>query len=193
MRYETERQLEDYLVSNIEQIIPGGIVIKRQFHVPNGIIDILAYTDDGTLHVVELKKGNINKEAIMQVLRYRSDVRRVLDLILSEIKLPEHDPYVSFNVDMTLVGSGVTAADLAVCEDIGINVATYELAPKFNTWATNENYLKAFSPAVSHKSLDEFKLCIKGWLDKWSPSLREIAELNELSELSEIDREANNA
>ncbi len=67
----TEEQLEDYLYENIEKHYDMK-VIKRQFKIPKGRIDILAKSnkDKNLYYVIEVKTGNIDANSVCQVFRY---------------------------------------------------------------------------------------------------------------------------
>ena len=67
----TEDQLEDYLYENIEKHYDMK-VIKRQFKIPKGRIDIIAKSnkEKDMYYVIEIKTGNIDANSVCQILRY---------------------------------------------------------------------------------------------------------------------------
>ncbi len=67
----TEEQLEDYLYENIEKHYDMK-VIKRQFKIPKGRIDIIAKSnkEKDLYYVIEIKTGDIDANSVCQVLRY---------------------------------------------------------------------------------------------------------------------------
>lgn len=71
----SEKDLEDFLVSNIQKYHPDLKIIKRQFRTACGIIDLLAKDislsyGDNVYVVIELKIGELDASAVCQVLRY---------------------------------------------------------------------------------------------------------------------------
>lgn len=85
----SEKHLEDWIVANCKQVYPNywsldrnvyspmiERVIKRQPRLPNGRPDLLVWSGN-SVAVVELKKGPIKPEDIMQCLRYMHDVQDI--------------------------------------------------------------------------------------------------------------------
>lgn len=72
MQY-TEKNIEDYLINNIEEHFPELKFIAQQFNVDSNYIDLIlkdkVYKND--YYIVELKRGTINSDAIVQVLTYK--------------------------------------------------------------------------------------------------------------------------
>lgn len=71
----SEKDLEDFLVSNIQKYHPDLKIIKRQFRTACGIIDLLAKDTslsygNNVYVVIELKIGELDASAVCQVLRY---------------------------------------------------------------------------------------------------------------------------
>jgi hypothetical protein len=73
MRAPSEKHLEDYLVS-----VWDTDIIQRQAKLPHGIADLILRFGH-FLAVAELKKGPIEAEAVIQLLRYMSDMRRIFN------------------------------------------------------------------------------------------------------------------
>lgn len=71
MKAPSEKHLEDYLVTCF-----GADVIQRQAKLPHGIADLILKFGN-FVAVAELKKGPIEAEAVVQLLRYMSDMRRI--------------------------------------------------------------------------------------------------------------------
>ena len=71
MKY-TEKEIEDYLVKNINKHFPELKFVAQQFNVDNNYIDlILKDKNTKDYYIVELKRGHINSNAIIQVLTYK--------------------------------------------------------------------------------------------------------------------------
>ena len=71
---ETEKSLEDLLVTSPELLMPGLTLIGRQVPTDGGPLDLLGIDTDGRLVVFELKRGTLTREAVAQVLDYASDL-----------------------------------------------------------------------------------------------------------------------
>ena len=69
---ETEKALEEVLVSNPEMLMPGLTLVSRQSQTDKGNLDLLGVDADGRLVVFELKKGTLTREAVAQVIDYGS-------------------------------------------------------------------------------------------------------------------------
>ena len=69
---ETEKALEEVLVSNPEMLMPGLTLVSRQSEIDKGNLDLLGVDADGRLVVFELKKGTLTREAVAQVIDYGS-------------------------------------------------------------------------------------------------------------------------
>ena len=68
----SEGQLENYLCDNLEKHFPHLKIIKRQYKIPEGRIDLLCKDTNNynTYVVVELKIGDITPDTVCQALRY---------------------------------------------------------------------------------------------------------------------------
>jgi len=69
---ETEKQLENILVSNPDLLMPGLKLIGRQTPTDGGPLDLLGVDEDGNLIVFELKRGTLARDAVAQVIDYAS-------------------------------------------------------------------------------------------------------------------------
>lgn len=78
-----EQQLEEMIVAQPEILSSYWMLIGRQERTPyGGIVDLLAIAPDGTLVLIEIKRGKTPREVVAQALDYASWVKR---LGLSEI------------------------------------------------------------------------------------------------------------
>jgi hypothetical protein len=78
-----EKQLEDFLASNLSMLEPGLRLYKsddgregRQYPTDVGVIDLLCVRPNGVLVVVELKRGRSSDSVVGQVSRYMGWVSR---------------------------------------------------------------------------------------------------------------------
>lgn len=83
-RAETERLLEDVLVEKPEMLMPGLTLVGRQTPIAGGFLDLLGVDQNGQLIVFELKRGNLTREAVTQVIDYASDLDSMNDSALAE-------------------------------------------------------------------------------------------------------------
>ncbi len=68
---ETEKKLEDALASDLSLVGEGLLLIKRQVTTTSGkYVDMLAVDVQGTLVVIELKRGRTPRDAVAQLLDY---------------------------------------------------------------------------------------------------------------------------
>ena len=65
-----ERNLEDYIVDQLEAIEPGLRLEKRQLSTPAGRLDLLCKDANGNYVVVELKRTKGTDQVVGQILRY---------------------------------------------------------------------------------------------------------------------------
>lgn len=81
-----EKNLEDWLESDISMLDSNLLVIGRQVQTDfGGIIDLLCIDDSGDLVVVELKKGRTPREVTAQALDYASWVKNLTSQQITEI------------------------------------------------------------------------------------------------------------
>ena len=65
-----EKNLEDFVVQQLDKIEAGLCLIKRQLHTPAGRLGLLCQDTLGNYVVVELKKTQGTDQVIGQILRY---------------------------------------------------------------------------------------------------------------------------
>ena len=70
MTYATEREIEDYLTANPEEIEPGLTLIARQPKIGSGRADLIGIDKDGRLVIVELKADALARDAVAQAVEY---------------------------------------------------------------------------------------------------------------------------
>ena len=69
---ETERLLEDTLVSSPDLLLEDLVLVGRQTPTEGGPLDLLGVDGDGRLVVFELKRGSLSRDAVAQVIDYTS-------------------------------------------------------------------------------------------------------------------------
>ena len=72
---EAESRLEDTLVANPDLLMPGLKLVGRQTPTAGGPLDLLGVDRDGRLALFELKRGNLTREAVAQVIDYAADLQ----------------------------------------------------------------------------------------------------------------------
>jgi hypothetical protein len=65
-----ERNLEDFVVHQLEAIEPGLALVGRQLSTPAGRLDLLCKDTSGNFVVVELKRTQGTDQVVGQILRY---------------------------------------------------------------------------------------------------------------------------
>ncbi len=126
-RKETN-DLEAWIVSNPSIIAPDIVIIGRQVSTKSGPLDLLAIDKQGNIVIIELKRGLLPREALVQAIDYASDVTEWGIERLSEIctkhtgksleeQLTESFPDIDLeNIDINdaqrliLVGFGIEGA-----------------------------------------------------------------------------------
>ncbi len=69
---ETELQLENLIVDNPSMIEEDLLLVGRQTNTVSGPSDLLGVDNNGKLVIIELKRGELRREAVAQVLDYAS-------------------------------------------------------------------------------------------------------------------------
>ncbi len=67
---DLERQLEEWIESDPSLIQQGLRIVGRQVHLEAGRLDLLGFDPVGTWVVIEIKRGNVRRETIVQALDY---------------------------------------------------------------------------------------------------------------------------
>jgi Endonuclease NucS len=67
-----EKLLEEVLADSPEVLMEGLTIVGRQNETGGGPLDLLGIDDDGKLVVFELKRGELTRDAVAQVLDYAS-------------------------------------------------------------------------------------------------------------------------
>ena len=80
---ESERLLEDTIVSNPDLLMDGLTLVGRQTRTDDGWLDLLGVDEDGRLVVFELKRGTLSRDAVAQIIDYASflDARSEPELV----------------------------------------------------------------------------------------------------------------
>ena len=76
---ESERLLEDTLVSNPNLLMDELKLVGRQAQTEGGPLDLLGVDPDGRLVVFELKRGTLSRDAVAQVIDYASSLESMPD------------------------------------------------------------------------------------------------------------------
>ena len=71
--YHTEKDIEKYLSENLNIIEEGLTLIKQQYKVENGYIDILARDKNNVICIIEIKKVDNDKSIVEQCVYYPSE------------------------------------------------------------------------------------------------------------------------
>lgn len=69
---ESERWLEENIVSKPELLMPGLTLVGRQTQTEGGPLDLLGVDSDGRLVLFELKRGTLSRDAVAQIVDYAS-------------------------------------------------------------------------------------------------------------------------
>ena len=70
-----EKLLEDVLDHSPDVLMEGLTIVGRQSETEGGPLDLLGIDDDGRLVVFELKRGELTRDAVAQVVDYASSLR----------------------------------------------------------------------------------------------------------------------
>lgn len=84
---DTEQLLEEVIVRCPQLLMSELKLVGRQTETPGGPLDLLGVDGDGRLAVFELKRGNLTREAVAQVIDYAS--------YLAELDLDELSRHIS--------------------------------------------------------------------------------------------------
>jgi hypothetical protein len=67
---ELEKQLEDWIEGDPSLIQVGLVIVGRQLHTDAGILDLLGLDPVGNWVVIEIKRGNVRRDTVMQAVDY---------------------------------------------------------------------------------------------------------------------------
>ena len=167
-----EKELEDYIFANHDKIQGlEGEFITRQLSLPGyGIIDLLIISNlNGYLQfkIVELKQGKIDLNAIGQICRYNTALRRNLE----KIDFPSKSQ-VCESIELFLIGNEIdTNGDCCflcdVLKEYNIKFITYNLDLEkgitFNqqveTWFNKDEKINYTIDKFIRKALTNSKIC----------------------------------
>ena len=76
---DTERLLETTLLNHPDLLMPGLTLVGRQNRTETGPLDLLGIDQDGRLTLFELKRGQLNRNAISQIIDYGSWLESMTD------------------------------------------------------------------------------------------------------------------
>ena len=76
---DTERLLETTLLNHPDLLMPGLTLVGRQNRTESGPLDLLGIDQDGRLTLFELKRGQLNRDAISQIIDYGSWLESLTD------------------------------------------------------------------------------------------------------------------
>ena len=83
---ESERWLEENIVSKPELLMPGLTLVGRQTQTEGGPLDLLGVDSDGRLVLFELKRGTLSRDAVAQIVDYASYLEDMsLDALVKHI------------------------------------------------------------------------------------------------------------
>ena len=83
-RTDTERLLETTLLNHPDLLMPGLTLVGRQNRTETGPLDLLGIDQDGRLTLFELKRGQLNRDAISQIIDYGSWLESMTDSELAQ-------------------------------------------------------------------------------------------------------------
>lgn len=98
-----ERNLEEFVIQQLEEIEPGLKLIKSQLSTPAGRLDILCQDISGWYVVVELKRGQGTDQVVGQILRYMGWVQEnySTDKVRGIIIVGKKDNIMSYAIKAT--------------------------------------------------------------------------------------------
>lgn len=99
--HKKEADLEDWIAASPQVIADDVLIFDRQRDVGVGKLDLLGIDEDGTLVIIELKRGRAPREAIAQALDYASwinsaDEVEILQNAESYLKAPFQQAFKDF-------------------------------------------------------------------------------------------------
>lgn len=144
---DLEAQLESWIAQDPDMLQRGLTVVGRQVRVEGGILDLLAIDPQGNWVVIEIKRGTIYRETLVQVLDYATSIASIpfADLLgrlqtgrgnpgamIEDLGIEEEANNTSRDVSLFVVGTSKEPdleriANYLSSHDIPINVVTYEV------------------------------------------------------------------
>lgn len=105
-----ERNLEDFVVQQLDEIEPGLQLVGRQLSTPAGRLDLFCQDVHGDFVVVELKKTQGTDQVVGQILRYMGWVREEYpdNKVRGVIVVPKKDEALRYALNAT---SSITAKE----------------------------------------------------------------------------------
>ena len=71
---DLERHIEDWIEADPSLLQPGLVIVSRQLTVEGGIIDLLALDPQGRWIIIEVKRGQLHRDTVAQILDYESSL-----------------------------------------------------------------------------------------------------------------------
>ena len=72
-----EKHLEDWIEADSSLLQSGLVIVAQQMHVETGYIDLLAIDTQGRWIVIEIKRGQLDRQTIAQVMDYASCITKI--------------------------------------------------------------------------------------------------------------------
>ncbi|MEM3906044.1 MAG: endonuclease NucS [Nitrososphaerota archaeon] len=88
--FTLESELERQILQNIELVEKGLVVKERQYRTSAGVADILAEDASGNYVIIELKSGDADEKALVQLLRYMGAVKQSTNKDVRGILIANH-------------------------------------------------------------------------------------------------------
>ena len=178
MKLDSEKELEDYLAGEMEgeefACVVTGCNYQAQFRQLNlgayGITDIIRLSkckDSGVVKIqlLELKNIPINKDAVLQICRYKKGIQEYMRV---------YQPDLKYEIEGVLVGTAATCIDLKflVDEIDWLNMYRFGLEMNYGV------YFSKYSKELVHEADDRFE-------DKLSIAVDELISQPQETSLSE--------
>jgi Holliday junction resolvase-like predicted endonuclease len=149
---DVEKHLEDWIEADPSLIQEGLLILGRQIHTDVGFIDLLGVDTDGRWMVIEVKKGSVRKETVLQAAKYAASVAEMdetelrakidlylatketdLEAVLGENSLDEERIFNGRAIVVYVVGTGQEqrlnlSANAMSLEDYPINLIHFDVA-----------------------------------------------------------------
>ncbi|MBI1801319.1 MAG: DUF91 domain-containing protein [Chloroflexi bacterium] len=73
-----EEELEKWIEQEPDLVEKGLLIIGRQIRLPHGQVDLLALDRNGILVIIEVKKGPIRRDSILQAVDYLASIQETM-------------------------------------------------------------------------------------------------------------------